>query len=144
MFDLSIENFEYRNFSNFSEFFYFFKNSNFFKWFFDLVYIKVLVNLFYKFSNFLFINFDRGFFEIFGPLGFVRFFRRICEFLVSFQTGFLYHYILFQIVNLLGFFLYMNNFLYESKIYIFFFLSIFGFFRFFLEGTLSTKNYKWF
>jgi len=142
LFDLSIENVDYKNFSNFSEFFYFFKNANFFKWFFDLIYIKILVNLFYRFSNFLFINFDRGVFEIFGPLGFVRFFRRLCEFLINFQTGFLYHYILFQIVNLIGFYIYMNNFLYESKVFIFFFLSIFGFFRFFLTSNFFVKESK--
>ena len=136
LFDMQIENFEYSTFSNFQEFFYFFKNSNFFKWFFDVVYVKFLTNLFYKFSNFLFINFDRGIFEFFGPLGFVRFFNRVSRLLVNFQTGFIYHYILFQIVNLLIFFMYLNNFMIESKLYVLFFLVIFALVRFFFYHTL--------
>jgi len=36
----------------------------------------------------------------------------------------------------------MNNFLYESKVFIFFFLSIFGFFRFFLTSNFFVKESK--
>jgi len=125
LFDLNVENFEYSQFSNFFDFFLFFKNSNFFKWFFDIAYIKFLTNFFYKLSNFLFLNFDRGVFEIFGPLGLVRLFKSISEFFVSIQTGFIYHYILFQIVNLVVFFLYLNDFVVESKFFIFFFIGYF-------------------
>ncbi|MGZ4100219.1 MAG: NADH-quinone oxidoreductase subunit 5 family protein, partial [Bacteroidia bacterium] len=112
------------------DFFKFIKNCNFFKWFFDFFFIKFFVNVFYKFSNFLFLNFDRGVFEIFGPLFFVRFFTYI-SFLVSrLQTGFIYHYVLFQIINLIFFLVYLNNFLIETKLFLFFFLNFFGFFRF--------------
>jgi len=140
LFDLNVESLEYSSFSNFYEFSYFFKNSNFFKWFFDIVYIKFLTNFFYKLSNFLFVNFDRGVFEILGPLGFVRFFKKIAFFLVNLQTGFIYHYILFQLVNLLIFFFYLNDFIMESKLYVIFFLSIFSFYRFYLVSRANIDS----
>ena len=117
------------------DFFRFIKNCNFFKWFFDMFFIKFFVNFFNKSSNFLFLNFDRGIFEIFGPVFLVRFFSYLSSIFSKLQTGFIYHYVLFQIINLLFILIYLNDFLIESKIFLFFFLIFFGIFRFLLKSN---------
>jgi proton-translocating NADH-quinone oxidoreductase chain L len=87
------------------EFFDILKNFNYLKWFFDLFFIKFIVNNFVFISDFLFGSFDRGLFEIYGATFLVNFFKKFSNFFVILQTGFLYHYILFQLVFILFYFL---------------------------------------
>jgi NADH-quinone oxidoreductase subunit L len=84
-----------------SEFFDVLKNFNYMKWFFDLIFIKFIVKLFYSFSDFLFLNFDRGFFEVYGPTFLVNYFRRLSGVFSLLQPGFIYHYVLFQVIFIL-------------------------------------------
>ena len=79
------------------------KNFNYLKWFFDLFFVKVFIKVFFKSSDFLFINFDRGLFEIYGPTFFVGYFKRLANIFSLMQTGFIYHYVLSQVVFLLFF-----------------------------------------
>jgi len=51
----------------------------------------------------LFLNFDRGLFEVYGPTFFVGYFKKISNIFSLLQTGFIYHYVLFQVVFLLLF-----------------------------------------
>lgn len=83
------------------DFFNLLKNYNFFKWFFDLFFIKYFVIFFISISDDLFNFFDRGLFEIYGPVFFVNHFFKISIIGSLEHTGFLYHYVLYQIIWLL-------------------------------------------
>jgi NADH-quinone oxidoreductase subunit L len=79
------------------------KNFNYLKWFFDIFFIKIFVKFLCNSSDFLFINFDRGLFEVYGPTFFVIYFKKISNLFSLLQTGFIYHYVLFQVIFLLVF-----------------------------------------
>ena len=131
---LGFFSFKNENFFNFNfflnnsfEFFYFFKNLNFFKWFFDFFINKKIYNNFVVFSNFLFLNFDRGIFEIFGISFFIKFSNKISIFFCQLQSGFIYHYILIQLFGIFFFFFFFHfNFyvLFLSFLFFCFFFSI--------------------
>lgn len=64
------------------------------KWFFDLFYNNgfVYTGLFLCY-NITFKLIDRGFIEVFGPLGIVRLLGRLSKLVVLLQAGYLYNYI---------------------------------------------------
>lgn len=80
------------------DFFEVLKNYNYIKWFFDLFFIKYLVVFFVSVSDNLFTFFDRGLFEIYGPVLLFNSFFKISVISSLEQTGFLYHYVLYQII----------------------------------------------
>jgi proton-translocating NADH-quinone oxidoreductase chain L len=104
-------------------FFFFFFNENFMKTFFvfskkydtlsknyfDVFYNKKIVNSFINFSNFFVNIFDKGFFEMFGPLFFIRKIKIISLYVSRLQTGFIYHYILFQFISIFVFLIFIIN-----------------------------------
>jgi NADH-quinone oxidoreductase subunit L len=111
------------------------KNFNYLKWFFDTFFIKVFVKLFCESSDFLFINFDRGLFEIYGPTFFVLYFKKISNLFSLLQTGFIYHYVLFQVIFLLVFTLnvILPTFLLVGKL----FLGLETFFTLFIFSLIT-------
>lgn len=112
------------------------KNFNYLKWFFDTFFIKVFVKLFSESSDFLFINFDRGLFEIYGPTFFVLYFKKISNLFSLLQTGFIYHYVLFQVIFLLVFTLniILPTFLLVGKL----FLGLETFFTLFIFSLITS------
>ena len=96
-----------------------------YKWYIDVIYNKIISNFFFKIS-YNYVKFiDRGFIELFGPLGIVRFINYFMIRLNFLQTGFLYNY--FFLFIFLTFFVILNflNFIDFDKEFIFLFIIIF-------------------
>jgi proton-translocating NADH-quinone oxidoreductase chain L len=74
------------------------------KWYFDVIYNKVIVYPVLKISYFgTFKAIDRGLLEIFGGYGFNRLFSSIFKFITALQSGYIYNYISFMIFGLVMF-----------------------------------------
>jgi len=97
-----------------NDFFYILKNYNYIKWFFDLFFIKYFVIFFISLSEDLFNFFDRGLFELYGPIFVVKTFLNFSIVGSLEQTGFLYHYVLYQIIWII--FLILSFFVLENYI----------------------------
>lgn len=103
------------------------------RWYFDLVSFyfvtKPVMWFGYEIS---FKLLDRGFIEIIGPLGFVRFFSKLSKFINNLNTGYIYHYAFFFILGLvLILFVIKFNLIFfvelPFKLFLIFFLFIFFF-----------------
>ncbi len=96
------------------DFFELLKNYNYMKWFFDLFFIKYFVIFFISTADNLFNFFDRGIFEIYGSIFFVQKFTKFSLIASLEQTGFIYHYVLYQIIwiilTILSYFLALEKF----------------------------------
>ena len=80
--------------SNFMRGVYTFFNA---KWFFDVVYNHFIIRFFFIFCyKFTFKLLDRGYFEIVGPTGLVRFFSKFAHLIVKAQSGYLFNYLFFM------------------------------------------------
>jgi NADH-ubiquinone oxidoreductase chain 5 len=101
---------------------------NFFhyKWYIDVLYNKIFVNFFF-FISYNYIKYiDRGFIELIGPLGIVRFINYFIIRLNSLQTGFLYNYFFLFIIFTIFIILFFLNFIIIENDF-FFLLLIFFF-----------------
>ena len=103
-------------------------NFFYYKWYIDVLYNKIFVNFFFLISYNYIKYIDRGFIELFGPLGIVRFINYFLMRLNFLQTGFLYNYFfLFIILIFFIFFFFLNLIIIEYDIlfllFIFFFLN---------------------
>jgi NADH-ubiquinone oxidoreductase chain 5 len=103
---------------------------NFFnyKWYIDILYNKVFVNFFFIISYNYIKYIDRGFIELIGPLGFVRFLNFFIARLNLLQTGFIYNYFFFFIIFTIFIILFFLNFIVIENDF-FFLLLIFFFFN---------------
>jgi NADH-quinone oxidoreductase subunit L len=101
-----------------NDFFSVLKNYNYVKWFFDLFFIKYFVIFFVSISDDLFNFFDRGLFEIYGSVLIVKMFLKFSLTGSLEQTGFIYHYVLYQIIwiilLLLSFFFLDDSFVFNN------------------------------
>lgn len=72
------------------------------KWYFDPIYNFFIIQPTLKFGYHIsFKLIDRGFIEIFGPLGLVRIFSQISKSINKMQTGFIYHYASYMVVGMI-------------------------------------------
>jgi NADH-ubiquinone oxidoreductase chain 5 len=101
---------------------------NFFnyKWYIDVLYNKIFVNFFFLISYNYIKYIDRGFIELIGPLGIVRFINYFIIRLNLLQTGFLYNYFFLFIVFTIFIILFFLNFILIDNDF-FFLLLIFFF-----------------
>jgi NADH-ubiquinone oxidoreductase chain 5 len=75
------------------------------KWYFDNIYNKFIVNLFFYIGyNISFKLLDRGLFELIGPLGLTRLISSLIYKVSNLQSGLIYHYIFIMILGLTFFF----------------------------------------
>ncbi len=93
------------------------------KWYFDILVNNYIVLVILKFAyNISFKLLDRGLFELLGPFGLFNLLNVYSKKILNFQSGFIYHYALMII---LGFFLFLNYFLFINIVdYTLFFLII--------------------
>lgn len=108
--------------SNFGQNLYTFLNQ---KWYFDQTYyffiIRPILNFGYKIS---FKEIDRGFIELFGPLGFVRLFNSFSKNLNNLQSGYIFHYVFIMVIGLFFFLLlislnfYIVSIFFDNRIFI--------------------------
>lgn len=97
---------------------YLFLNNNFFKislsfkwlytflikkWYFDIIYNKFIILPVLSLGFFTFKEIDRGFIEIIGPLGFVRFLKKIITKINILQSSFVYHYVFLIVIGAIFF-----------------------------------------
>ncbi len=76
------------------------------KWYFDNIYNKFVVNMFFYIGYHIsFKLLDRGLFELIGPLGIVRFISNLIKKISNLQSGLIYHYIFTMILGLTFFIL---------------------------------------
>ena len=74
------------------------------KWYFDNIYNKIISSvILYSSYNWFFKSIDRGFLEIFGPLGLVRGTSFLSKMISKIQTGYIYHYIFVMLLGLILF-----------------------------------------
>jgi NADH-ubiquinone oxidoreductase chain 5 len=94
------------------------------KWYFDVLYNKLIVFPILKFGYIVsFKNLDRGFIELCGPFGFSFIIPKLSLTFSKFQTGQITHYIFFMILSIS---LLLNNFVQVSSDFVlFFFILIF-------------------
>ena len=108
---------------------------NFFsyKWYIDIFYLKVIVVSFFKISFNFFKNIDRGFFELIGPLGLVRFIN-ISSYhykLVFMNNSYIFNYLFIMISSIIIFiiinfcFLFINSEIYFIIIVLLYFSNFF-------------------
>ena len=83
------------------------------KWYFDQFYNKIFVSfLLLRGYHDTFKNLDKGFLDLFGPLGLSYFFKTISQRWILLQTGQITHYVLFILIGLLiSFFIQSFSFL---------------------------------
>jgi NADH-ubiquinone oxidoreductase chain 5 len=82
------------NINNYVKFYYLYKFLSK-KWYFDEIYNGYIVNYIFFFGyKISFKIIDRGFIEIFGPLGLTRYLNFISIKFSNYQSGLIYHYIL--------------------------------------------------
>ena len=97
-----------------------------YKWYIDVLYNKIIVKFFFDISYKYVKYVDRGFIELIGPLGMVRFINYFIIRLNFIQTGFLYNYIfLFIILTFLILFFFLDFVAFDNE---FFFLLLIFFF----------------
>ena len=97
-----------------------------YKWYIDVLYNKIIVKFFFDISYKYVKYVDRGFIELIGPLGIVRFINYFIVRLNFIQTGFLYNYIfLFIILIFFILFFFLNFVAFDNE---FFFLMLIFFF----------------
>ncbi len=71
------------------------------KWFIDIIYNKIILGIFIKFSYCLFKIIDRGIIELMGPLGIVRSLHRLSKlYNLYFSTGYIFNYLFLFIFSL--------------------------------------------
>ncbi len=76
------------------------------KWYFDIIYNKFIVNIFFYIGYHIsFKLLDRGLFELIGPLGIIRLISTLIKKVSNLQSGLIYHYIFIMILGLTFFFL---------------------------------------
>ena len=115
---------------------YFFFNG---KWFFDVIYNYYLIRFFFNFCyEFTFKILDRGFFEILGPTGIVRFFYK-CSFSISkLQSGYIYNYLFLMSFSIVWGVAYITldnfNLFLIDDCFLFFFMVIMVFFFNVVQG----------
>jgi len=106
---------------------------NFFskKWFFDKIFNEFFGQFFFKFGYSISYKFvDRGVFEILGPTGLSFSITRVASTLYRLQTGYLYNYTFSILINF-TFLLFLREILsvfgllFDLKLFILFFISIF-------------------
>lgn len=101
------------------------------KWYFDYIYNYFIVLNFLSVGFFSFKEIDRGFIEIFGPLGFVRLVSNKLRLLNNIQTSYIHHYIFIMILGavffILLFWIFLSDFfiLIDSRFYLLFMVSVF-------------------
>jgi hypothetical protein len=108
------------------------------KWYFDLIYNHFILKIFFFFSYFIsFKLIDRGFIELFGSLGLIRFSKNYSIILSKFHSGFIYHYIFLIIMGCCCFFLFsyfsftfLAIFSYSTEIFLVYLLVILFYFYF--------------
>lgn len=131
LFGVFIAYFFYNYLFFFKKKFFLYKNIyNFFnyKWYIDVLYNKIFVNFFF-FISYNYIKYiDRGFIELLGPLGIVRFLNYFIIRLNLLQTGFLYNYFFLFIISTIFIILFFLNFIFIDidffiLLLIFFFLN---------------------
>ena len=94
------------------------------KWYFDIIYNKFIVLNILSLGFFSFKEIDRGFIEIFGPLGLVRLFKVIINKVNIIQSSFVYHYVFLIVIGATFFLTFVSilniSFTYEidSRFYI--------------------------
>nr|WQF69591.1 NADH dehydrogenase subunit 5 [Pleonosporium sp.] len=94
---LNLYNYNFQNYIKALNFLYFFINK---KWYFDIIYNKIIVFPLLNFGyTITFKNLDRGFIELAGPYGVNIFVNKFSLILSRLQTGQISHYILFIIVS---------------------------------------------
>jgi NADH-ubiquinone oxidoreductase chain 5 len=71
------------------------------KWYFDIIYNKIIIFTTLNLGFFTFKDIDRGLVEIMGPLGLVRFMNILLNRISKIHTGYLYHYIFVFIIGIL-------------------------------------------
>lgn len=97
-----------------------------YKWYIDVLYNKIIVKFFFDISYKYVKYVDRGFIELIGPLGVVRFINYFIIRLNFIQTGFLYNYIfLFIILTFFILFFFLDFVVFDNE---FFFLLLIFFF----------------
>jgi len=69
------------------------------KWYFDIIYNKFIVLNVLSLGFFTFKEIDRGFIEIIGPLGIVKFFKKIINKVNIIQSSFVYHYVFLIVIG---------------------------------------------
>jgi len=100
------------------------------KWYFDAVYNWYIVRAVLSFGyNISFKLLDRGAIELVGPTGLVRFFSYLSRFVSNLQTGFLFHYVLFMAISVIGFVYLINHFVVvmNSSLLLFLVLAVLAF-----------------
>lgn len=119
-------------------FLYFFINK---RWFFDLIY-NYIANYFYKISfNIFFIKIDRGFLELFGPLGLTRLLYNLSFIYVNFlQNGLFKYYLKLYLIFLLILFNMIIINLNNSYYFINFFEILI--FIFIIENLIENSKFK--
>jgi NADH-ubiquinone oxidoreductase chain 5 len=105
------------------------------RWYFDLIYSYFISrSVLYFGYEISFKTFDKGFIELIGPLGLVRFFSNFSKYLNKLNTGFIFNYVFFFsilfFIILICFFLVVIKFnlIVSSNLYIilfFFYLLVF-------------------
>lgn len=120
------------NYSKLFNYIFFFKKFyiniyNFFsnKWYIDIIYNKFILNFFFIFSYNYVKYIDRGFIEIIGPLGIVRFLNFFFTKINNIQTGFLYNYFFLFIIFSIIIFLYFFNLSFFDSEVLFFIIILF-------------------
>lgn len=103
---LNISTYKFYKFNqiNYFKSFLFFINK---KWFFDILYNRLIVKSLLNFSYLTtFKTFDRGFIELSGPYGIPRLINYYGNYFLKLQTGQITHYLFFMLIGLLTFFVY--------------------------------------
>ncbi len=119
---LNLYNYNFQNYIKALNFLYFFINK---KWYFDIIYNKIIVFPLLNFGyTITFKNLDRGFIELSGPYGVNIFVNKFSLILTRLQTGQISHYILFIIVSV-GLLLFILMCKINLLLLIFYFMLIF-------------------
>ena len=97
------------------------------KWYIDILYNKIFVNLLLNFGYLVsFKVLDRGFIELLGPYGISRFVLIYSKKLITLQTGQITHYLFFMVLSLFSLLLFnLNSFLDYRLLSLFFILLLF-------------------
>nr|YP_009557773.1 NADH dehydrogenase subunit 5 [Paravannella minima]QBC73412.1 NADH dehydrogenase subunit 5 [Paravannella minima] len=115
-------------FSKFFRSIYIFLNQ---KWYFDQIYYYFVILPSLNFGYYVtFKTLDRGFIEIFGPLGIVRIFNFISEKMNKLHSGFIFHYVFIMMIGIcfILVLVQMNFFIFLKVDDIFYFLFVLFFY----------------
>lgn len=107
------------------------------RWYFDQIYYAFITKPLLRFGyNVSFKIIDRGYIELIGPLGLVRFFNKFTKIINNLQSGMIYHYIFIIIfsISILYTLYFIGKFFYFVVGYDIFLVILFAIFSFpFLE-----------